>query len=898
MWKIKHIFDGEYGCEALAPGEKPKVSVTLVNENGGETRKSVEDDWLTEHGLDVGSEWPEFFTLNEKGYFRKDNVDIMAFSDFYPAGHQSGITVIMNGRRLFANGDVRFEPTPGQWQPVPKQERRSEDREGNRIATVLSYPDPETHLHGFNPIIYPDFSFRYEVVAEGTETGVEVTVNLDRPVEEPFLGKLCFNLELFPGELFGKSYLCDGECGIFPRQPNGPTKACRSNYEHTGKLKPLSIARADREKLAGGNREYNPIVADDIVAKPYAAGRSITVCPEDSERRCTVRSKSGTISLYDGRMNHNNGWFVLSEEIPAGATRGAIRWTITPATDASVRREPVVQVSALGYHPEENKTAVIELDPMTEEICPAVLYKIEENGPKPVRSEIPAEWGEFLRYRYLTWDFSDIREEGIYRISYGNANSNLFLIRKDLYDRGVWQPVLEYFLPVQMCHMRVSDKYRVWHGRCHHDDARMAPVDYEQFDGAAQGPDTLTSYKSGEHVPGLSAGGWHDAGDFDLRIESQTGEMYLLAAAYEEFRIFWDETTIDQDRQIVEIHQPDGKNDILQQIEHGALSVVGGYRSLGRFYHEIMAGNLRQYVLLGDPSVMTDGTSDSENERLVFTEDNPPKELLMASHLAGSARALTDLNPELAKECLAIAERIFETTEKHEINVVKNDYDPGESKKDFYLEHKVRAACELLITTGKEQYASFITEHTEFICERISDLGWIVCRALPYLHEEAFLRDVKKALTMLGQKYAEESRKTPYGIPYRPNIWGAGWAIQARGMQYYFLHKAFPEIFPVEMLFRSLQFVLGCHPGSNTESFASGVGSRSATAAYGMNRADWSNIPGGVISGTALIRPDFPELLEFPFLWQQSEYVIGGGSSNYMFLVLAVKQVCGETDRR
>jgi hypothetical protein len=30
MWKIKHIFDGDYGCEELRPGESPQVTVTLV----------------------------------------------------------------------------------------------------------------------------------------------------------------------------------------------------------------------------------------------------------------------------------------------------------------------------------------------------------------------------------------------------------------------------------------------------------------------------------------------------------------------------------------------------------------------------------------------------------------------------------------------------------------------------------------------------------------------------------------------------------------------------------------------------------------------------------------------------------------------------------------------------
>ncbi len=44
-WKIKHIFDGDYGCEERLPGECPKVSVTLVNESGEEKQITVEDAW-------------------------------------------------------------------------------------------------------------------------------------------------------------------------------------------------------------------------------------------------------------------------------------------------------------------------------------------------------------------------------------------------------------------------------------------------------------------------------------------------------------------------------------------------------------------------------------------------------------------------------------------------------------------------------------------------------------------------------------------------------------------------------------------------------------------------------------------------------------------------------------
>jgi hypothetical protein len=55
----------------------------------------------------------------------------------------------------------------------------------------------------------------------------------------------------------------------------------------------------------------------------------------------------------------------------------------------------------------------------------------------------------------------------------------------------------------------------------------------------------------------------------------------------------------------------------------------------------------------------------------------------------------------------------------------------------------------------------------------------------------------------------------------------------------------------------------------------SGVGARSKTVAYGMNRADYSFIPGGPVPGLVIVQPDLPELQEdWPFLWYEGEYVI------------------------
>jgi hypothetical protein len=380
-------------------------------------------------------------------------------------------------------------------------------------------------------MIYPDFQFNYTVHVKGEGASVIVTVDFDRPIPAKYVGKLCFNLELFPGALFGKPWIMDNKTGIFPEQPNGPTLSLSPNYLHTGNFS-LPDAKANIKHLSGDNKSYNPIIADDIIAEPYAVGKRFTLRPDDPYNRFSIETKGSELKLYDGRMNHNNGWFVLSSEVPAGATKGAIEWVITPNVVDDWKYKPVIQTSQVGYHPDQPKVAIIEID---KKVCTCdydspYLCKITENGEREVFFDNGKEWGKFLRYNYLLFDFSSVKEEGLYQVHFGGSVSSIFRIARDVYDRGVWQPVLEYFLPVQMCHVRVNEKYRVWHDFCHLDDARMAPVNFNHIDGYVQGPSTLTKYNPGDVVPGLNAGGWHDAGDFDLRVESQAGECYILAS--------------------------------------------------------------------------------------------------------------------------------------------------------------------------------------------------------------------------------------------------------------------------------------------------------------------------------------------------------------------------------
>lgn len=803
------------------------------------------------------------FVLNKLGYFERGGVNVMAYQDIYPEGHQGGVAVIMHGKRLATNGDLRLDETPGQWQPIPKQIERKVDDAGSTITVTLAYPDPAINRKGFNPIEYPDLDLNYTVKVKPQGGSIVVTVDLDNPVPDKFIGKVGFNMELFPGILFGKTWLMDESTGLFPRQANGP-------------------AMKDKN-------------GEIVAAMPMAQGRKLVVAPEDDLLRMSVESLTGNLQLLDGRYLHNNGWFVIRSLVARGAAKNAVEWIITPNVVTGWKSDPVIHVSQIGYHPDQEKVALIETDKGVKGAVAPLLYRIGGNGSVKVPvAGLPVLWGSFLRYNYYKFDFSSVKQDGIYFIELAGIKSQPFRISEDVFKRNVWQPTLEYFLPVQMCHMRVNEKYRVWHGLCHMDDARMAPVSYNHFDGYIQGPSTLTKYEPGDHVPGLNIGGWHDAGDYDLRVESQSGEVYILVNAYEAFGINYDETTIDQLTRVVEIHQPDGKPDILQQIEHGALSVVGGYRNLGRLYRGIICPEKRQYVLLGDGSTMTDGliyykqllpgertgtSSAIPDDRLVFTEENPSRELTTAAHLAAASRVLKGFNDTLSSQCLEVAKVIF-----------SHDYQmTGRT-----LNSKIHAASELFMTTGEEQYRNFILANKESVVKGIRDIAWLIGRTLPKINDPAFTAEVRKAASGLPEEIVRQSAETPFGVPYRPYIWGAGWDIQAFGVRQYYLYKAFPDIFQAAPVFNALNFILGVHPGENTASFASGVGAKSTIVAYGVNRADWSYIPGGVSSGTALIRPDFPELLDWPYLWQQQEYVMGGGATNFMFLVLAADQLLGE----
>ncbi len=787
-------------------------------------------------------------------YFDKPGLSVLVFNDSYTEGHQGGIQIIQHENRVAANGDLRLEPAPGQWQPFSQTNEKTIDTLQNEILVSLSYPNEKAKSRKFNRIAYPDLSFSYKVRVQSDSHSFKVVVDLDKPLPKEWIGKVGFNLELFPGNLFHRKYSMDGVTGQFPRQFNGPIEIV--------------------------DESQNEII-------PMAEGEELVIAPESDQYRMAIKSLGSKLTLVDGRGQHNNGWFIVRSLVPKGATKNAIVWEVRPHVIPSWKYDPVIHINQLGYHPAGSKKAIIECDRRDSITSEVLLEQILPSGETiNIKTENPEEWGIFGRYKYYQIDFSSIEQTGIYRLNLNGNMSEHFRIDTNIYDGNSWQPTLSYFLPVQMCHMRVNDRYKVWHGLCHMDDARMAPRNTLHFDGYRQGNSTFTEFEGGEHVPGLNKGGWHDAGDYDLRVESQSGTLYALALIYEAFQTDYDETFIDQADHLVELHQPDGKADILQQIEHGAISIVSGYRNMGRLYRGIICPDLRQYVLLGDGSTMTNNIpfdNDSEylpswfekvpDDRWVFTEENPKRELQVAARLAASARVLKDFNDTLSTECLEIALELMEANMERNIPV-----------------EKVNALVELYLTTGDENFLNQLIDLKEEIWENMAQTAWMVSRVINHIEHPEFLRGYGLELQKYLYDLETAASKNPFEIPYQPKIWGAGWGIQYFAVGQYYLYKNMGSIQSKGYVIKALDFVSGVHPGSNTASFASGIGTKSTLIGYGINRDDWSYIPGGVVSGTAIVKPDFPELKEWPYLWQQTEYMISGAASAYMFLVLAAKE--------
>lgn len=796
--------------------------------------------------------------LTDKGYLHRQSVDVMVYSNPFSAifydEKRSGIDIVHHDVMTITNGGVRLNPTPEQWDLVPEMLSRKVNKTTGEISVRLRYDEY-------------DFESTINVMPRGQ--GIRISVVLDKPVPKILEGKAGFNLEFLPSAYWNKTYLADGKPSYFPRYP----------FSDTGTL-------PDSEKVTqvgGFSTIDNRGFSDFIVPKPLAAAHELVMAPEDEEQMCIVRSDS-TLLLYDGRITAQNGWFVVRSLLPAGATGKVLEWYVEPKAKAGWMRKPNIGFSQVGYLPGQKKTAVIELDAEDTAKPTATLYRISKDGGHEVAKTMDVtEWGNYLRYHYVTADFSSVATPGLYFIKYDDQTTNAFPISQDVYDR-IGDASTDVWLPVQMDHMMVREGYRVWHGAPYLDDVRQAPENTTHFDNYAQGK-IDSPYKSMEFIPGFDHGGWFDAGDFDIETNSHCSALLSLANAWETFRPMRDETYVNQDKRLVVMHRPDGTPDLLQQIEHGVLPVVNMVEKTGHSCRGINPRYLYQYNRLGDVCSITDNQPMTGDERWLFTDTNPMLEMSTIAALASASQALKGCRDSLARRCLNAAEMLWQR-------------DSGAPSKDdrmsrFMSGAKLEAALKLYKATGNKEFLRSVKTSISTLDDHSMALALTTAvEALPYL-DKKMMKHIEAAAIEFKAGLDSLEKNNPYGVMAYGGRWGSSGMVVRQGITAYWLHKYFPTVVSKEDVYKTANFLFGCHPYSNL-SFVMGVGVRPKERSYASNRADFSFIAGGVVPGLLLLQPDFAENKDdWPFFWGQNECTIAG-VADYIYFADLLKDLSSD----
>ena len=782
--------------------------------------------------------------LNEQDYFERQGVNILVFSNNFNGGFNdeknSGIEVIHHGVRTVQGGAVRLNNTPEQWDLVPKTTSRKVDKANKSIEVGLRYDDY-------------DFDSRIVVTAKGK--AVEIAVWLDKPVPEKLAGEAGLNIEFLPSQYWLKTFTMDGRLNRFPRYATSQTIA-RPNSEKPRQFK--------------GFKTYDDRGTDQFVDPlPLETGHSITVATDTPERMIKISSSDAELKLYDGRMLAQNGWFVLRSVLPKGKTGKVVTWTVEPNAVPGWIREPNIGFCQVGYIPGQPKVAVIELDKQDKPQATASLIRIKEDGTteEAFKGDIQS-WGPYFKYNYVKFDFSAVKEPGVYYIQYGKTKTNNFLIDAHVYDK-ITDATTDVWVPIHMNHMYVTEGYRTWHGEPFKEGYLQAP-ESDHFDLHRQGPTTDTKYKPYELIPGLNIGGFFDAGDFDIETGSNINVVQNFIRTWELFHPQRDETFVSQKQRYVDLHRPDGVPDILQFIEHGTLNLVAQAEQIGHMASTLSNSVLDNYHHLGDAASITDGLhydpslkryevsadgkrSGTPDDMWAFTTRSPQLDLRAATMFAAASHALKGYNDELAERALTQSKRLMkEATEliAQRKQQAEDDFSwidgfegrqmgaKPDKKRQKLMERSRKNREQLgdmatnLMLYGATQEKQYLDNFEKQIWDALelylASNMQTALDAVPYM-DEAYKQKLRPYVEKYRDYVKSFDTNNPYGVPIGLGNWAGVNMVLNFGITINYAHIYYPDIVSKDETYRVPNWLYGCHPYHNY-SFVLPVRSRCSTA--------------------------------------------------------------------
>ena len=860
-------------------------------------------------------------TVNDKNYLDTQGFSVFLYdSTYHPVfvdQKNTAMEVIFHGQRIATNGDVRLMPTPEQWDLVATLKGRHADKANNRLTADLAFPTF-------------DLSYTLEIAAE--PGGVKVSINLDKPLPQKLVGRAGFNLEFLPSIYIGKTYLVDGtKAGIFPRTPNDPMVKVLPLPDEPKKayyLEDWEKAKGYTEPLPFAEGKSITLGVDDPLARVSVTSDTADLMFFDGRNR----AQNGWFVLRSlipaGKTTGAIVWHIRPDVIPnwtrppmiahsqVGYAPGFSKVAILELDPkySGPKTAKVLRLMADGSYKQAFEGPITPSTPWLRYVYSKFdfttvndpgLYVIEyadqRTAPFPISKDAYANiWQDSLDHHIAAqMDHVSVREG--YRVWHGASHL----------DDGRLAPV-------------VGEQFDNWN-QATATDGKYQPGDhipgmnvggwYDAGDFDLEEPAQLSVIQS------LALA--YRA--FNLKYDELTVDE--VAREVEMHRPDGVPDTVQQVKH--------GALLILAQFQNIGHAIRGTHEPDLRQYTHLGDGASKTDGRIYDPKLgpneVKGDYSGKPDDRWIFTTNNPFFQWNAIAALAAAADVLKGWDDALAKDCLQTAIKAWDDEKAHPTQSPSRGYSGGADPADtpgtgvlaasqgvvsgaaggpkgrvspgaptnsgtatapaappadarragFDVAPDWAAALELTIATNgaepdksrlKELFPQMITQ------QQMGFRGWTAVRALPYL--DASAKDqMREAVKTYIAGLDKELDATPFGVPPSLGTWGGSGAVVDMAIRMYFLHKAFPDLVGPEYTLRAVNYILGTHPVSST-SYVAGVGTVSKTKTYSNNRADNAYIPGAVIPGYIIIKPDFPECIDdFGFLWFEDEAVVAGSAS-------------------
>ena len=859
--------------------------------------------------------------VTDKNYLDSQGFSVFLYdSTYHPVfvdQKNTAMEMILHGQRIATNGDVRLVPTPEQWDLVATLKGRHADKANNRLTADLAFP-------AF------DFSYTLEVAAE--PDGAKVSINLDKPLPQKLAGRAGFNLEFLPSIYMGKAYLVDGsKAGIFPQTPNDPMVKLLPLPDEPKKayyLEDWDKAKGYMQPLPFAEGKSITLGVDDTLARVNVVSDTTNLMLFDGRDR----AQNGWFVLRSlipsGKTTGAIVWHIRPDVIR--------NWTRPPMiAHSQVGYAPgFPKVAVLELDPNDNGPKTARVLRLTEDgnykqvfegpITPSTpwlryvyskfdftsvkypgLYVIEyanqRTAPFPISKDAYANiWQDSLDHHLAAqMDHVSVREG--YRMWHGASHL----------DDGRMAPV-------------VGEQFDGWNQAT-------------ATDGKYKGGDHIP----GMNVGGWYDAGDFDLEEpAQLSVIQSLALAYReFHLTYDELTVDESAREVEMHRPdgvpdaVQQVKH--GALLILAQFHNIGHAIRGTHEPDLRQYTQVGDGASKTDSRFYDPKLgpneVKGDYSGKPDDRWIFTTNNPFFQWNAIAALAAAADTLKDWDPALAKDCLDTAIKAWNDEKAHPtpnppgwgfggalpedapggavlaasqgvVSGAQAARNPalkpsaptgsgstsaqttppaGLGRDGFGIGLDWPAALQLTIATnGAEPFKSRLKElFPQMITQQQMDVrGWTAVRALPYL--DASTKDeMREAVKTYMAGLDKRLDATPFGVPPSLGTWGGSGAVVDMAIRMYFLHKTFPDLVSPEYTLRAVNYILGTHPVSST-SYVAGVGTVSKTKTYSNNRADNAYIPGAVIPGYIIIKPDFPECIDdFGFLWFEDEAVVAGSAS-------------------